>query len=123
MIGYENLGIKRNENEKSYRKYSENSDTKTCDESFNKSIQKNERHVTFQTNFLIVIDVESWRQYNIDVTEKDPNWHKVESEPEEKNIEEILNRKIITPVNENLINNDKQLNVKKDKISCQCAAF
>lgn len=123
MIGYENLGIKRNENEKSYRKYSENSDTKTCDESFNKSIQKNERHVTFQTNFLIVIDVESWRQYNIDVTEKDPNWHKVESEPEEKNIEEILNRKIITPVNENLINNDKQLNVKKDKISCQCAVF
>ncbi len=117
MIGYENLGIIRNENEKSYRKYSENSDTKTCDESFNKSIQKNERHVTFQTNFLIVIDVESWRQYNIDVTEKDPNWHKVESEPEEKNIEEILNRKIITPVNENLINNDKQLNVKKDKIS------
>ena len=123
MIGYENLGIKRNENEKSYRKYSENSDTKTCDESFNKSIQKNERHVTFQTNFLIVIDVESWRQYNIDVTEKDPNWHKVESEPEEKNIEEILNRKIITPVNEKLINNDKQLNVKKDKISCQCAVF
>ncbi len=123
MIGYENLGIIRNENEKSYRKYSENSDTKTCDESFNKSIQKNERHVTFQTNFLIVIDVESWRQYNIDVTEKDPNWHKVESEPEEKNIEEILNRKIITPVNENLINNDKQLNVKKDKISCQCAVF
>ena len=123
MIGYENLGIKRNENEKSYRKYSENSDTKTCDESFNKSIQKNERHVTFQTNFLIVIDVESWRKYNIDVTEKDPNWHKVESEPEEKNIEEILNRKIITPVNENLINNDKQLNVKKDKISCQCAVF
>ena len=123
MIGYENIGIKRNENEKSYRKYSENSDTKTCDESFNKSIQKNERHVTFQTNFLIVIDVESWRQYNIDVTEKDPNWHKVESEPEEKNIEEILNRKIITPVNENLINNDKQLNVKKDKISCQCAVF
>ena len=123
MIGYENLGIKRNENEKSYRKYSENSDTKTCDESFNKSIQKNERHVTFQTNFLIVIDVESWRQYNIDVTEKDPNWHKVESEPEEKNIEEILNRKIISPVNENLINNDKQLNVKKDKISCQCAVF
>ena len=123
MIGYENLGIKRNENEKSYRKYSENSDTKTCDESFNKSIQKNERHVTFQTNFLIVIDVESWRQYNIDVTEKDPNWHKVESEPEEKNIEEILNRKIITPVNETLINNDKQLNVKKDKISCQCAVF
>ena len=123
MIGYENLGIKRNENEKSYRKYSENSDTKTCDESFNKSIQKNERHVTFQTNFLIVIDVESWRKYNIDVTEKDPNWHKVESEPEEKNIEEILNRKIISPVNENLINNDKQLNVKKDKISCQCAVF
>ncbi len=123
MIGYENLGIIRNENEKSYRKYSENSDTKTCDESFNKSIQKNERHVTFQTNFLIVIDVESWRQYNIDVTEKDPNWHKVESEPEEKNIEEILNRKIITPVNENLINNDKQLNVKKDKISCQCDVF
>ena len=123
MIGYENLGIIRNENEKSYRKYSENSDTKTCDESFNKSIQKNERHVTFQTNFLIVIDVESWRQYNIDVTEKDPNWHKVESEPEEKNIEEILNRKIISPVNENLINNDKQLNVKKDKISCQCAVF
>jgi hypothetical protein len=122
MIGYENLGIKRNENEKSYRKYSENSDTKTCDESFNKSIQKNERHVTFQTNFLIVIDVESWRKYNIDVTEKDANWYKVISEPEERNIEKILNKKI-TPVYEDCIKNDKQLNSKKEKLSCQCAVF
>ena len=123
MNGYENLGIERNDKEKSCRKYSENSDSKTCDESFNKSIQKNERHVTFHSNFLIVIDVESWRKYNIDVTEKDPKWYKVESETEEKNIEEILNRKRITPVNENLINNDKKLNVKKQKISCQCAVF
>ena len=124
MIGNENLGIKINKEEKSYRKYSANSDTteKTCDESINKSMQKNERHVTFHKNFLNIIDVESWRKFNIDVTEKDPNWHKVESQPEEKNIENILNKKI-TPVSENLSNNNEHLKLKKEKLSCQCTVF
>ena len=124
MNGYQNIGIIKNDIEKSYRKYSANSDTteKTCDESINKSMQKNERHVTFHTNFLNIIDVESWRKFNIDVTEKDPNWHKVESQPEDKNIENILNKKI-TPVYENLSNNDKNLKLKKEKISCQCTVF
>ena len=87
MNGYQNIGIIKNDIEKSYRKYSANSDTsaKTNDESFNKIIQKNERHVNFKTDFLCVIDVESWRKYNIDVTEKDANWYKVISEPEERN--------------------------------------
>ena len=124
MNGYQNIGIIKNDIEKSYRKYSANSDTsaKTNDESFNKIIQKNERHVNFKTDFLSVIDVESWRKYNIDVTEKDANWYKVISEPEERNIEKILNKKI-TPVYEDCIKNDKQPNSKKEKLSCQCAVF
>lgn len=124
MNGYQNIGIIKNDIEKSYRKYSANSDTsaKTNDESFNKIIQKNERHVNFKTDFLCVIDVESWRKYNIDVTEKDANWYKVISEPEERNNEKILNKKI-TPVYEDCIKNDKQLNSKKEKLSCQCAVF
>ena len=40
---------------------------------------KMKKHISFKENFLVVIDVESWKDFNFDVSEIDPEWKKVES--------------------------------------------
>jgi hypothetical protein len=81
-------------------------------------INHNKKHITFKDNFLTIIEVESWKELNIDVTETDPDWEKVQSnEINKNNINDNINQ------NNNVITNqNKVINIKK-KISCDCTMF
>ena len=100
---------------KSIRNLTSNSDS-TSTKNYDESININEkRQVSFPFNFLCVIEVESWKEYNFDVTEQDPEWHKVE--PEKTNVSNYGN---------NSVNHNKKIiNKKKDKDlnSCGCEIF
>ena len=111
-----NTNLKYQNRKKTKRKLSikSNNSVKTKDESINLDNYKEKKHVTFGINFINVIDVESWKEFNFDVCETDADWVKVE--PETK----------ITTKNNNIINNNtiKNINIKKDdKVSCQCKIF
>ncbi len=103
---------------KSIRNLNSNSDS-TSTKNYDESIYINEkRQVSFPFNFLCVIEVESWKEYNFDVTEQDPEWQKVE--PEKKNVSNVSN------YDKNIVNhNKKSINKKKDKDlnSCGCEIF
>ena len=111
-----NTNLKYQNRKKTKRKLSikSNNSVKNKDESINLDNYKEKKHVTFGINFINVIDVESWKEFNFDVCETDADWVKVE--PETK----------ITTKNNNIINNNtiKNINIKKDdKVSCQCKIF
>ncbi len=103
---------------KSIRNLNSNSES-TSTKNYDESIYINEkRQVSFPFNFLCVIEVESWKEYNFDVTEQDPEWQKVE--PEKKNVSNVSN------YDNNIVNhNKKSINKKKDKDlnSCRCEIF
>ena len=74
----------------------------------NNNNEKIKRHISFKDDFLTIIDVESWKDLNFDVSEIDPEWKKVESS------------------NNNNLNviEKKNINKNKDKkISCDCVVF
>lgn len=101
--------------EKSQRKYSDNSNgtSLTNDGSISNGNIREKRHVLFENNFIEIIEVESWKKFNIDVSEKDGKWIKVESE-KKANLE---NNNCIYKINHN-----EHLN-KKEKYYCICSVF
>ena len=75
---------------------------------------KMKKHISFKENFLVVIDVESWKDFNFDVSEIDPEWEKVESiqNKNEKNNNNSINKRNF--------NKDK---FKQKKNYCDCVVF
>ena len=75
---------------------------------------KMKKHISFKENFLVVIDVESWKNFNFDVSEIDPEWEKVESI-------QIKNEKNKNnSINKSNFNKDK---FKQKKNYCDCVVF
>ena len=90
--------------------------TMTTNENNETVTPKMKKHISFKENFLVVIDVESWKNFNFDVSEIDPEWKKVESSNKSlKNIDEKINNN-----NKNCNHNN---NNKDKKVSCECAIF
>ena len=82
--------------------------------------RKIKRHISFKDDFLTIIDVESWKELNFDVSEIDPEWEKVESN-ENKNENNIINN-----YNKKNNNNNRHFNngkFKEKKAYCECFVF
>ena len=79
-------------------------------------INQNKKHISFKDNFLTIIEVESWKELNIDVTERDPKWGKVQSNENINNNNNISNNNKIIKKQNNTIN-------IKQKISCDYTVF
>ena len=92
--------------------------TATSNENIENSNQKEKRHIKFKEDFLTIIDVESWKELNFDVSEIDPHWKKVENVKKED-----INNKNNKDCN--ISDNKIILNMKKkdNKISCECVMF
>ena len=80
------------------------------------TINRNKKHISFKDNFLTIIELESWKELNIDVTERDPKWGKVQSNENINNNNNISNNNNIIKKQNNTIN-------IKQKISCDCTVF
>ena len=86
--------------------------------------QKEKRHIKFKKDFITIIDVESWKELNFDVSEIDPDWKKVENDKIEiNNNRNLFDNKNIKNcfISENkVVSNMKK---KENKISCECILF
>ena len=80
----------------------------------NNNNEKIKRHISFKDDFLTIIDVESWKDLNFDVSEIDPEWEKVES-IQNKNENNNNNS-----INKSNFNKDK---FKQKKNYCDCVVF
>ena len=80
-------------------------------------INQNKKHISFKDNFLTIIEVESWKELNIDVSENDPKWEKVQSN------ETINNNNENKEKNNTIIKNQNKIINNKQKISCDCTIF
>ena len=98
--------------------------TATSNENIENSNQKEKRHIKFKEYFLTIIDVESWKELNFDVSEIDPHWKKVENDNKEvrSNLYKFDNKNIKDCIinDNNIISNKKK---KENKISCGCVMF
>ena len=98
--------------------------TATSNENIENSNQKEKRHIKFKEDFLTIIDVESWKELNFDVSEIDPHWKKVENDNKEvrSNLYNFDNKNIKDCIinDNNIISNMKK---KENKISCGCVMF
>ena len=98
--------------------------TATSNENNENSNQKEKRHIKFKEDFLTIIDVESWKELNFDVSEIDPDWKKVENDKIEiNNNRNLFDNKNIKNcfISENkVVSNMKK---KENKISCECILF
>ena len=84
--------------------------TTTSNENNENLNQKEKRHIKFKKDFITIIDVESWKELNFDVSEIDPDWKKIE------------NDKIEINNNGNLFDN-KNIKKKENKIYCEFILF
>ena len=86
--------------------------------------QKEKRHIKFKKDFITIIDVESWKELNFDVSEIDPDWKKVENDKIEinnnRNLFDNKNIKNCFISDNKVVSNMKK---KENKISCECILF
>jgi hypothetical protein len=98
--------------------------TTTSNENNENLNQKEKRHIKFKKDFITIIDVESWKELNFDVSEIDPDWKKVENDKIEiNNNRNLFDNKNIKNcfISENkVVSNMKK---KENKISCECILF
>lgn len=98
--------------------------TTTSNENNENLNQKEKRHIKFKKDFITIIDVESWKELNFDVSEIDPDWKKVENDKIEinnnRNLFDNKNIKNCFISDNKVVSNMKK---KENKISCECILF